>query len=345
MPGMGQTWKLVVALAALFAMSGCDERSPTIDLGRVKTLVAKHEYEKARSALAEFEAQTGGSPQSTRLMIASLLGLGDGFAAAVYIDKLGANDISDTERKTLLAHSLIVRDRPFDAITLLTEQLPRTAWTSETYRIAVWANRAYERTEDSDVLLAEGLKAFPQSGPLLALQSRRLLDAGNVDGAAEQAERALSLDAGNFEALLVLAETALRRGDLDRSLAFYRRAVRQFPNQPLPKVNIVGILIDQQNLVQAKVELRKARADHPGFPLLQFQQARIYFLDKDFLAAQRELNAAWVSLESYVPAQILSAQVSIAMGNRDTAAAMLERAGQDSRFAGEIEMLRAKHQL
>lgn len=334
-----------MSLALAILLSACGSRETTVDLNRVKTLVAQHEYIGARDALSAYEAATGGNAASHRMMVDVLLGLGDGFAAEVYLKKLGPKDIGDAERQTLLAHSLIVRDRPFNAIRLLNDTLPKSAWTSETYRIAIWAHRAYERMEASEALLAEGLVAFPTSGQLLALDSRRLLDANDLEASHEQATRALSSDPNNFEARLVLAEYGLRQGNLASALEHYRAAEKIFPNQPLPKVNIIGILIDQNALPEAKARLAKARKEHPGFPLLAFQQARIQVLERDYLAAQRELNAAWGNLESYVPAQLLSARVSIALGNRDTAAVMLDRAAKDPRFAAEIEGMRKEFDL
>lgn len=330
------------AVLASLMLAGCGDSNPPVNLDAVKKMVANHQYAEAEQALTAFEAQTGGTPRSHRMMIDTLLGLGNGFAAEVYLKKLGTGAISVSERKTLLAHSLIVRDRPFDAITVLTEQLPKTAWTSETYRIAIWAHRAYEQADRAKALLEEGLAAFPRNSQLLALRSRNLLDDNDIDGANTYAAQALQADPRNFEARLISAEIALRQARLDDALLHYRAAHSAFPNDPLPLVNIVGILIDQGRLAEAKPVLAKALAEHRGFPLLVFQQARVELLNRDYLAAQRTLDSAWGSLETYVPAQILSARVSVALGNRATAEAMLARASQDPRFAAEIANLRAE---
>lgn len=332
---------IAAALASLM-LASCGDPAPKVSLDAVKTMVANHQYAEAEQALTAFEAQTGGTPRSHRMMIEALLGLGNGFAAEVYLKKLGAGDISDSERKTLLAHSLIVRDRPFDAIMVLTEQLPKSAWSSETYRIAIWAHRAYDQVERASLLLEEGLASFPKNSQLLALRSRNLLDDNDIDEANNYAVQALQTDPRNFEARLISAEIALRQSRLDDALRHYRAANSAFPNDPLPLVNIAGILIDKGRLAEAKPVLAKALTEHRSFPLLVFQQARVEVLERDYLAAQRTLNSAWSSLETYVPAQILSARVSVALGNRATAEAMLARASQDPRFAEEIANLRTE---
>jgi predicted Zn-dependent protease len=333
------------AIALALALAGCGESAPMVSLDRVTEQVRAHQYDRAAKALADYEAATGGSPRSHRLMVETLLGLGDGFAAEVYIKKLQDTDLSKADRQTLLAHSLIVRDRPFDAITLLLESLPRTQWTGETFRIAIWACRAYERFEDADLLLQQGLLAFPKNSQLLALRARQLLDADDVEAASAVAVQALQSDKRNFEALLMSGELALRQGQLDQALKHYRQTQAFFPNHPLPKVNIAGILIDQGKLADAESELTKSLKDHPGSELLVFQQARIDHAKGNHLAAQRALNAAWTRLETYAPAQILSARVSLALGHRATAEAMLQRAANDQRFGAEIESIRKEHQL
>jgi predicted Zn-dependent protease len=336
---------VIAGVSASLALAACGERAPNVDLDAVKAMVANHQYRKAEQQLAAFEAVTGGTPRSHRLMIDTLLGLGDGFAAEVYLNKLSSKDITDSDRKTLLAHSLIVRDRPFDAIEVLTEQLPKARWTSETYRIAIWAHRAYDQVDAANQQLAEGLAAFPRNGQLLALQSRNMLDNNDVEGANEFAARALESDPRNFEARLISAEIALRQARIDDALLHYRAANSAFPDEPLPLVNIVGILIDQGRLAEAKPVLTKALAANRDYPLLVFQQARLEALNQDYLAAQRTLNSAWGNLENYVPAQILSARVSVKLGNRATAESMLDRASQDPRFADEISKLRAEFGL
>lgn len=336
---------LVAAASVSLALAACGERAPSVDLDAVKAMIVNHQYRRAEQQLAAFEAETGGTARSHRLMIDTLLGLGDGFAAEVYLKKLSDQDITDSERKTLLAHSLIVRDRSFDAIELLTEQLPKARWTSETYRIAIWAHRAYDQVDAANQLLAEGLAAFPRNSQLLALQSRNMLDSNDVDGANELAARALEFDPRNFEARLISGEISLRQARIDDALLHYRAANSAFPDEPLPLVNIVGILIDKGKLAEAKPVLAKGLAANPGYPLLIFQQARLEHLNQDYLAAQRTLDSAWGNLENYVPAQILSARVSIKLGNRATAESMLARASQDPRFAEEIAQLRAEFGL
>lgn len=336
---------VIAAVLPLLMLAGCGDRTPKVNLEAVKKLVANHQYTEAQQSLAAFEVQTGGTARSDRMMIDTQLGLGDGFTAEVYLKKLGERDISVSERKTLLAHSLVVRDRPFDAITVLTEQLPKSAWTSETYRIAIWALRSYDRRDSANSLLAEGLSIFPRNAQLLALEARNRLDVEDLDGASANAGLALKANPRNFEAHLISAEVALRQNRADDALRHYRAAHAAFPNDPLPMVNIAGILIDQGRLAEAGPVVTKGLNYHPGLPLLMFQQARIYVQKKDFLAAQRSLNSAWHALETYVPAQILSARVSIALGNRATAEAMLTRAAQDPRFTGDIAALRTEFNI
>lgn len=346
----------IAAAVALLCLSACANRAAPVDLNAVQGLVANHQYVRATQLLRAFEQGSGGSTQSHRLMIDAQLGLGDGFMAEFYLRKLAQGDIAEVDRKTLLAHSYILRDRSFDAITLLTNQLPKSQWHSETYRIAIWALRNVGRSDSEQFLqaeepaafpsiqqlLVEGLAAFPSDAQLLALDARTRLDSDDVEGASGQAGMALAVDPRNFEANLVMAEIALRQNRADDALRHYRAAHTAFPNDPLPKVNIAGILIDQGRLAEARQVVTDGLASHRGLPMLMFQRARIEAQQEDFMAAHRTLNSVWAALENHVPAQILSARVSIGLGHRATAEAMLTRAARDPRFAGDIANLRAE---
>lgn len=96
----------------------------------------------------------------------------------------------------------------------------------------IWALLAAGQFEEADPLLQAALRDRSDDPHLLALAARHARDLGRPDDALDFADRSLSIDPDNVEALVARASLLLRSGHAHRALPDAERAARFAPENP-----------------------------------------------------------------------------------------------------------------
>jgi len=122
---------------------------------------------------------------------------------------------------------------------------------------------------------------------VLARACRNLND---VDGAANAAAQALQRDPARNEAIAIAAWVAMRQGDPETAIEYYRRLVRLAPDNPRFYFQVIYLLILSGKVREAGDELTTALGRWPGDPALRVLALKNGFLSVDQLAPMSELG-------------------------------------------------------
>lgn len=334
----------ILAASIAIALAGCsDDQSRTFT--DAQAAFSEHSYHDARLMLLE-RVDAGDQSGEVRLLLAqTMLELGDGYGAERYIDQLNDGEISPQERAELKAHSLIVKGKPRLALKYLEQEIDPSFKSAGLYQMRIWAlSETGELAKDTSILV-EALGAYPESADIHALAGRYYQSTEEWEYAAEGVRRALQYDPNHYEAQLLAGELAIRRGDLDQALATYQSISEKYPGHAVPMVNVAGLQLDMGKVKEAQQTIRQALDLHPGFDLLNFQKARLEFVQGKFPTAARTLDGLAMRIEDYTPALILSSRVALKLGNRELATVQLLRASRDEQFTEEANAIIAANDL
>lgn len=122
------------------------------------------------------------------------------------------------------------------------------------------------------------------------------LRAGDIDAAGHAYARALELAPGNRDALLGVASVAERRGNVDRAVSFYRRVLRDHPNDDYARAALAGLEGVQQPR-RSETELKNLLRERPDSPALHFALGNVYAAESRWSEAQR----AWFEAHRAAP--------------------------------------------
>jgi len=271
--------------------------------------------------------------------------MSDGWVAERYLDQIPADDLDPIRRLEMKAQSLIAMGKPEAAIAALLEDDDREDWTERTYEKLLWAYQNAGSLEAHEHELAEAVNRFPESAQVharAALFFRSLDEWDKVEAAVGYA---LESDPAHFDARLLSGELAIRDGDLEAALPTYQALAEDFPDFAVAIANVIGLQIDLEQFDAAELSLKQALARHPDFLFLRYQQARLHFEQGDHRKSLDILQARARDFKRLTPALILSAQIDLALGNREIARAQLASAARDGRFADEIQEIMRAAQL
>ncbi|MDN3647001.1 tetratricopeptide repeat protein [Pontixanthobacter aestiaquae] len=334
---------LVTAAIAL-VLVGCG-KAPPPPFGDAQSAFDEHAYYDARIILMN-RIDAGDESGAAKLLLArTMLQLGDGYAAERYIDQLTETDLSDADRAELKAHSLIVKGKPRLALKFLESEVSPALTSAGLYQMRIWALRETGDLAKDTAVLVEALQAYPGSPDLHALAGRYYQSTGEWEFAEEGVRRALSNDPDHYEAQLLDAELAIRRGDLEAALTRYQSIAEKYPGHAIPVVNVAGLQLDLGRTREAEATLKSGLTVHPGFDLLNYQKARLEFKKGEYEEAARTLDRMVMRVEDYTPALILSSKVALKLGNRELATVQLLRASRKEKFAEEANLIMADYGL
>lgn len=308
---MRQHYLLSLCAVVMLATSGCFG-SATPDLSQVESALATGRFQDARAMAVEIRKSHGASPETARLLAEALLKLGDGFSAEPYIDEWRLNADDPPEAGVMMGRALLLQKRPWRAIEWTDQQIEQHGLSADLALLKVQAMLADNSGVDVWDLAEEYLERFPNSAGLEAFCARFHIDDDDWEGAIEHIDNALALDPQHYEALLLSGERAIVAGELEQALVIYRRIAQDFPDYPLAKANVAGLLLDLEQVDEGENVVNQALGQHPNFEFLRYQKARIAFARGQHSAALEVLQALpqqW--LISFSPGLLMFAEVEM----------------------------------
>jgi putative PEP-CTERM system TPR-repeat lipoprotein len=169
----------------------------------------------------------------------------------------------------------------------------------------------------------------PEEGRAYTGLAQLEIAAGNYAAAEAEAQRALSRQPIDVQALLLQAEARRLGGRAEAALESYQAALDQEPSALVMAVRaqlgLAATLITLGRGDEARKEIAAVRRKAPGLPMAAYLEAVVRLQQQDIAGARRSLTAAGPALEDFPPAQFLFGVVAYAGGEMDTARFWLSR--------------------
>lgn len=215
------------ALVLFLGLSACGEDAED-RLARAQREIAGLELGAAKVDLVSVLADKGENPEILRQLAAVQLQLGDGDGAATTAMRLERAGGAHEEVVLIRAESVLLRGNADEALALLGSDRKLRA-----ERIRAAALLAKGDAGGAVSALRRGAAAG--ADPLLHRDLARLLiDAQDLDGAQQQVAILSRLDPQSFDALMLSADIAARRGQYGKAHELLARAENRYPRIPDP---------------------------------------------------------------------------------------------------------------
>lgn len=315
------TWAMRshLALALLLALSACGE-SAEDRITRAQREIAGMEFTAAKVDLAAALAEKGDDPAILRLLASVQLRLGDGDGAAATAMRLERRGASSPEVALIRAEAALLRGNPDDALALLTND---SSGTAERVRAGALAAKG----DNAGAFAALQRGAARGAEPLVLRDyARFLLASQDLDGAARQVEALSRLEPMGFDALMLRADIAARRGRYAEAHDLLSKAAAKFPRIADPWLARANVYDVEGKLDDAMAMTARAAAIVPD-------DARIRDLQVQFAAMKGE----WDKVRSLLAKQerdldpvsangLSYAEAMLRTGQPEQARAMFQRA-------------------
>lgn len=216
-----------IPLALLLALSACGENADD-RIARAQREIAGLELGAAKVDLAAALAEKGDDVATLRLLADVQLRLGDGDGAAATAARLQRAGLSSQELGLIVAEAAVLRGNPDEALALL-----QSDHTAQADRVRAAALIAKGDRTAALAALERGVAAGPDER-LLRDYARFLLEAQDLDAAEKQVAALARIKADGFDALMLGADIAARRGQYAKAHALLGKAAERYPRIPDP---------------------------------------------------------------------------------------------------------------
>lgn len=246
------------------------------------------------------------------LMGRAALRKGDYAAAEVALGEAKRRGIAPAEIAEPLAQLLLDSGRQKELLeSVKPDDLPPGA------RLKVLQLRAQAQTElnmfaQAKESLLQARALAPDSVAVVALQAHVALQSGQGEDAARFAETATSMRPDSGVAWTARAAVAYARGDLDRSLEFYTRAVAADSKNSEALLGKASVLMDLLRMDEASVALGQLADSDPREPRSAYLRA-VIAMQKGDAALARKLLSEVVNLIDPAPRGALTSRAHLAL--------------------------------
>lgn len=262
-----------VALYAFFFLSPLrqdpaaarDQVAKAVELLKASNVTAARD-----AALAAVRSDPRSADAHLALARAQLL-LGDGLGAEAEIRRAVDNGFDARLVHQLAAHALLLEGKPDQAI----DEVEKTDAANRAYglRIRARALTALGNFAGAQASLAEAVRIAPRDADVWTDLGRFRFTAGDLPGAIEASERAVALDRGNIDALLLRGELVRTQFGLTASLPWFEAALQRDPQYHEALIEYAATLGDAGRTVDMLAATRRALAARPNSAEAVYLQA------------------------------------------------------------------------
>ena len=316
----------VLACALSLALAACSNAPPggaAGAFGRGAAAFEAGDYRSARIELLNAFQANPGDVRTRLLQARTFLALRDGVGAESELLRARALGAPDAQTAHLLAHALVLQDKPQDALREAARAAPQFAGYA-----ARMQGRAYQALGDTVAAAAafeRAAAARPEDAELWTDIGRFRRGAGDMAGAVEAADRAVALDYQSADALTLRGELTRSQYGLEAALPWFDRALA------LDGENVVALLEraatngDLGRNQAMLADAREALALAPGNPRAFFLMATIAARGRDFALARSLYERTGRAFDGQPSGMLLASAIDFGSGNVQAAAERLAR--------------------
>jgi putative PEP-CTERM system TPR-repeat lipoprotein len=273
---------IIVAVGLL----GCTGDSPQKLIDSAKQYLAENNPKAAIIQLKNSLEKDRNSGEARYLLGKTLLEAEDPGSAAIELGK--ANDLrySPDAVTPLLARALLMQGHAekvineYGAATLSTP-----AATAELKTTVASAFLARSQRPQAEAALQAAFQAMPDYAGAMLLRARLQASEGDIAGALATVERTLGKASEDADAWALKGELLLRKGDQEKAIEAYRKALAARKDSLAAHGAIVSIYLSRNDLKAAKAQLEELKKLRPNHPEARYLEARWAFQSGDYKTA------------------------------------------------------------
>lgn len=301
-------------------ISACSQ-TDTDNIAKAQSAYEDNKFRSARIFLLNELQENPADINANALLAQTALAMGDGDSAQAALNRL-PDDFDNI--RPMKAHALILKGQSSEVINLYAG-IDSKDYNDQDWRMLIWAK--IEAGEDKNINsdLQRALGIYRKNSQLLSLSAAHQLTQFNNRTALSSAQKAIEYDENNFEAYNIAGLAALRMNNIEEAIDIYTRADENFPDTPIPAINLADIALDKNDLETAKPYVEKAEKLSNTLPLTLYIKARYAHASGDNEIAKSILQDSKSGLDDYEPAIFLSGKVAFELGEYELAASKLRR--------------------
>lgn len=262
-----------VALYAFFMLSPVrlDPSAARASVAKGSALLAADNATAARAAALAAVRSDPSSGEAHLLLARAQLQLGDGVGADAELKR--ANDAGIDPRLThhLRAQALVLEGEPEKAIAEADKTDPQ--FRADGLRMRARALAGLGRFGDAQAALAEAMQVAPGDARVWTDLGRFRFVSGNLAGAIEASQRAVELDGGDVEALVLRGELVRSQYGLVAALPWFENALKRDPLHHDALIQYAATLGEAGRTVEMLAATRRALEARPGSPQAFYLQS------------------------------------------------------------------------
>ena len=277
----------------------------------------------ARTARVEFLNAMKAEPanRQVRLMQArAYIALGDGVAAQAEAERARALGANVAATAPLIAHALLLQDRPEEALDAL-----HGARDGYAERMRARALAALGKTAEAGVAYDRALILLPRNGDLWTDVARFRRRNGGLAGALQAADAAVAADPRNDEALVLRGELTRGQYGLRAALPWFDRAIALDDGNITARLERAATLGDLGAMQGMLSETRRVLARSPDNAMAYYLQAMLAARARNFALARSLYQRTQGRLDGQPAAMLLRGTVEMAAGDPQAAVEALGR--------------------
>lgn len=310
-------------LIACLAAAACSAEPADVAYRRG---VAALEQGRPRVARIELLNAIKADPDNpaTRLMQARVyLALRDGAGAEAEIRRARELGQSVDSTRHLLAHAYLLRDRPWQAVEESRGAAPEHA--AYAARIRGLALAALGDNEGADKALDEARRLAPGDSATWIAIARFRRGNGDLGEAIAAADKALSFNSKNVEAITLRGELTRSQDGLRAALPWFDRALAVAPDNVPALLERAATLGDMGRMTAMLADTRKVLSLQPGEPMAYYLQAMLAARAHDFRLAKWVYAKTGGAMDSQPAAMLLAGAIDYGTGDWEGAVQRLGR--------------------
>ncbi len=205
------------------------------------------------------------------MLARTYLALGDGVGAEAELGRAAANGFDMKRGHQMLAHAWLLQGDAKRALAEASKSDPRFGGYAT--RVTAKALAMQGKSPDAIALLGELLSAEPDNSYGWSDLARIRYNAGDIAGAAANAQRAVSLDPNNLEALTLRGELMREQYGLAAALPWFEGALKRDAYYHPALIEYAATLGDMGRYTDMLDATRRALAARPRSPQALYLQA------------------------------------------------------------------------
>ena len=316
----------ILACLLLAGAAACTDASAGNPEQAYRRGVAALDQGQPRTARIEFMNAIQGNPRDgrTRLMQArTYLALGDGVAAESELRRAQEAGVAAPQTKHLMAHALLLQNHAQRAIEEADGVAPEHA--AYAARIRGRAHMALDDNARASEAFRLAAEAGPRDSQVWTDIAHFRRSTGELAGALEAADKAVSLNARNVEALTLRGELTRSQYGLAGAIPWFDRALEIDPDNVTTLIERAATLGDMGRMRDMLRDSRRVLSLSGDHPVAYYLQAMLAARARDFALARSIYQRTQGRLDDRPAGMLLSSAIDYQTGNVEQA---VRRLGQ-----------------